>query len=144
MPLNIGVLRESMAEEARVALTPEVAARLAGLGASIHMQAGAGARSHLADTDFEHVQLHDDADAVLSASDVLLKVQPPTPDEVARMREGCVVIGFMQAHNHPDLVRELAERRITSFAMEFVPAFRARSPWTHCRRRRRLPATRPR
>jgi H+-translocating NAD(P) transhydrogenase subunit alpha len=121
MPLNIGVLRESMAEEARVALTPEVAARLAGLGASIHMQAGAGARSHLADTDFEHVQLHDDADAVLSASDVLLKVQPPTPDEVARMREGCVVIGFMQAHNNPDLVRELAERRITSFAMEFVP-----------------------
>jgi H+-translocating NAD(P) transhydrogenase subunit alpha len=121
MPLNIGVLRESMAEEARVALTPEVAAKLAGLGASVHMQAGAGTRSHLADTDFENVQLHDSADSVLAKADVLLKVQPPTPDEVARMPEGCVVIGFMQAHTHPDLVRSLAERRITSFAMEFVP-----------------------
>ena len=59
--------------------------------------------------------------SILARADVLLKVQPPTPAEVAALKPGAVVIGFMQAYARPDLVRALQERRITSFAMELVP-----------------------
>ncbi len=121
MPLTVGVLRESAAGEARVALTPEVATKLAALGAEIHMQSGAGARSWLNDSDYEGVRLHTQAGDVLSRVQVLLKVQPPTPDEVAALASGAVVIGFMQAHSQLPVINQLATRDITSFAMEFVP-----------------------
>jgi H+-translocating NAD(P) transhydrogenase subunit alpha len=121
MPLTIGVLRESAPDEGRVALTPEVATRLATLGAAIHMQAGAGGRSHLADEQYEGVEFHAEAGSVLSAAGVLLKVQPPTLEEVAGLGEGSIVIGFMQPHARLDVVRKLAERGVTSFAMELIP-----------------------
>lgn len=121
MPLTVGVLRESAAGEARVALTPEVAAKLAALGAEIHMQTGAGAGSWLGDTDYDGVHLHARVGDVLSRVQVLLKVQPPTPDEIAALATGAIAIGFMQAHSQLPVVNQLAMRGITSFAMEFVP-----------------------
>jgi H+-translocating NAD(P) transhydrogenase subunit alpha len=121
MPLTIGVLRETAPDEGRVALTPEVATRLAALGATIHMQAGAGGRSHLADEQYEGVEFHGEAGAVLSRAGVLLRVQPPTLEEAAGLGEGSVVIGFMQPHARLDVVRKLAERGVTSFAMELIP-----------------------
>ena len=56
-----------------------------------------------------------------ASADVLLKVQPPSLAEVAALKKGAVVVGFMQAYARPDLVRALKERGITSFAMELVP-----------------------
>jgi H+-translocating NAD(P) transhydrogenase subunit alpha len=121
MPLTIGVLRESTPDESRVALTPEVAARLAALGVTVHMQAGAGRRSHLADEQYEGVEFHGDPGAVLSRAGVLLKVQPPTLEEAGGLGEGSVVIAFMQPHARLDVVRKLAEHGVTSFAMELIP-----------------------
>src|SRR5690348_6428785 len=60
MPLSIGVLQETSAHEARVALTPDIAAKFLELGATVDMQAGAGERSHFPDTLFKGVQFHAD------------------------------------------------------------------------------------
>jgi NAD(P) transhydrogenase subunit alpha len=121
MPLSIGVLKETFAHEARVALTPDVAAKFLELGVSLHMEHGAGDHSHLRDELFKSVQFHADSSAVLAASTVLLKVQPPQLAEVDALAPGAVVIGFMQAHRELDLVRRLRDRRITSFAVELIP-----------------------
>ena len=121
MPLSIGVLKETFVHEARVALTPDVAAKFLELGVTIHMEHGAGEQSHLADELFKGVQFHGDPAAVLAASTVLLKVQPPLPAEVDALPPGAVVLGFMQAHRELDLVRQMRDRRITSFAVELIP-----------------------
>jgi NAD(P) transhydrogenase subunit alpha len=121
MPLSIGVLKETFVHEARVALTPDVAAKFLEFGVSIHMEHGAGEQSHLADELFKGVQFHGDPAAVLATSTVLLKVQPPLPAEVEALPPGAVVIGFMQAHRELDLVRQMRDRRITSFAVELIP-----------------------
>jgi NAD(P) transhydrogenase subunit alpha len=121
MPLSIGVLKETFAHEARVALTPDVAAKFLELGVTIHLERGAGERSHLDDALFKGVELHAAAEAVLAASTVLLKVQPPTIAEVDALGPGAVVVGFMQPHRELDLVRRLRDRRITSFAVELIP-----------------------
>ncbi len=121
MPLAIGVLEESAAQEARVALTPDVAAKLIQLGASLHVQCGAGAHSHYPDSAYAGVELHGSADAVLTAVDVLLKVAPPTLQEVDALKAGAVVLGFMQPHTHLDVVKRMRDRKITSFAVELVP-----------------------
>jgi NAD(P) transhydrogenase subunit alpha len=121
MPLCIGVLKETFAHEARVALTPDVAAKFLELGAAIEMERGASASSHLGDELFKGVRFHADATPVLAAATVLLKVQPPTLAEVDALAPGTVVVGFMQPHRELDLVRRLRDRKITSFAVELIP-----------------------
>jgi NAD(P) transhydrogenase subunit alpha len=121
MALTIGVLKESSAHEARVALTPDVATKLLESGVELWMEHDAGARSHLDDLLYRGVQFHATASEVLGAARVLLKVQPPTLAEIAGLQAGAVVVGFMQAHNNLDAVRALRDRRITSFSVELIP-----------------------
>jgi NAD(P) transhydrogenase subunit alpha len=121
MPLCIGVLKETAANEARVALTPDVAAKFLELGATLAFERGAGDASHLGDAQYRGVTVQSDPGAVLAAANVLLKVQPPTAAEIAALAPGSVIIGFMQAHVQLDMVRRLCERKITSFAVEFIP-----------------------
>jgi NAD(P) transhydrogenase subunit alpha len=121
MPLTVGVLKETSAQEARVALTPDVAAKLVELKADVRMECGAGERSHFDDALYRGVQLQPAARDVLAAARVLLKVQPPTLAEVDALAPGAVVVGFMQAHTNLDVVRRLRDRKITSFSVELIP-----------------------
>jgi NAD(P) transhydrogenase subunit alpha len=121
MPLTIGVLKETSAHEARVALTPDVAAKFVELGAAVSMESGAGERSHFPDALFKGVQFHSDAPAILRGAQVLLKVQPPTLDEAAALAPGAVVVAFLQPHRELELVQVLRDRKLTSFATELIP-----------------------
>jgi proton-translocating NAD(P)+ transhydrogenase subunit alpha len=121
VPLKIGVLKEASAHEARVALTPDVAAKLVEAGVQVQLERGAGERSHLADALYGGVSLQPGPREVLATSEVLLKVQPPTLDEVEALQSGAIVVGFMQAHANLDVVRRMRDRKITSFAVELIP-----------------------
>jgi len=120
MGVVVGVLKETAANETRVALIPEVATKLKGLGATIRIERGAGTAAHFADQAYADAEISDAA-TILSSADVLLCVQPPAIDVVNRLKEGALVVGFMQAYARPDLVRALVARRIASLAMELVP-----------------------
>jgi H+-translocating NAD(P) transhydrogenase subunit alpha len=120
MGVVVGVLKETAANETRVALIPEVATKLKGLGATVRIERGAGTAAHFADQAYADAEITDAA-AVLSSADVLLCVQPPAIEVVDRLKQGALVVGFMQAYARPDLVRALAERRVASLAMELVP-----------------------
>jgi NAD(P) transhydrogenase subunit alpha len=121
MAVAVTVVRESAAGERRVALTPEVAKKLKGRGADLSIERGAGATAYFADAAYGDVAVSDDARALLSKADVLLKVQPPTLDEIAALKEGAVVIGHLQPHLSPERTRALRDRGVTSFAMELLP-----------------------
>jgi len=122
MPVTIGVIRETAPGEARVAIVPEVAKKLATAKARLVIEAGAASEARFADTDFEaHASILADAGAALAEAGVLLRVQPPTLAEAAALKPGSVVIGYLQPHLQKDLIRVFCERNITSFAMELVP-----------------------
>jgi len=121
MPVCIGVLKETSALEARVALTPDVAAKFIELGATLALQRGAGERSHFGDDAYKGAQLTADPAEVLRGANVLLTVQPPTLAEIEALAPGTIVVGFMQAHRELEMVRRLRDKRITSFAVEFIP-----------------------
>jgi H+-translocating NAD(P) transhydrogenase subunit alpha len=120
MAVVVGVLTETQPTETRVAVVPEIAAKLRAAGARVLIERGAGTAAHFPDALYADVEFSDAA-AILGSADVLLKVQPPSLEEVNAFKKGAVVIGFMQAYARPDLVRALKERGITSFAMELVP-----------------------
>src|ERR1700677_935918 len=120
MGVVVGVLKETAANETRVSLIPEIATKLKGLGATVRIERGAGTAAHFADQAYADAEISDAA-TILSSADVLLCVQPPAIDVVSHLKEGALVVGFMQASARPDLVRALQSRRITSLAMELVP-----------------------
>jgi NAD(P) transhydrogenase subunit alpha len=120
MPITVGVVTETAAKETRVAIVPEIAAKMHAAGVRVVIERGAGAKAHFPDTLYGDAEFSDAA-AILSSADVLLKVQPPSLAEVAALKQNAVVVGFMQAYARPDLVQALKQRRLTSFAVELVP-----------------------
>lgn len=121
MAVTIGALREGTPLETRVSLVPEVAGKLSQSGARVLMERGAGGRAQFPDSAYKSVEWADSPEAVLEQADVVLTVQPLSVEQIARLKQGAVVIGFMQPHARRAEVKALQERGITSFAMEFVP-----------------------
>jgi NAD(P) transhydrogenase subunit alpha len=120
MPLTVGVLKETLQSETRVALTPEITGKLQGLGVAIVMEHGAGAGSQLLDSEYDGVEITDRA-GVFAKSDLLFTVQPAAVDDVANLKPGTIVAGLMYGHSNPDLVKTLNSNNLTGFAMELVP-----------------------
>jgi NAD(P) transhydrogenase subunit alpha len=121
MAVKIAVLKETRANEKRVAMVPAVADKLVKLGADIHMQSGAGDAVKLADAAFKNVQFTSDPIALVRDADVVVSVQPPDASIVNAMRPGSILITFIYAHKEVELTKLLRDRRITTFAMELVP-----------------------
>ncbi|MBA2490790.1 MAG: Re/Si-specific NAD(P)(+) transhydrogenase subunit alpha [Gammaproteobacteria bacterium] len=122
MAVKAGVPRETQPGERRVALNPGAAERLAKLGVQVLLQKGAGEAAQIPDRDYgDAVTLVDDAHALYQQADMILKVQPPTIEEIDQMRDGAVVIGYMSPHLEPDRIAKLRDRNITAFSMEFIP-----------------------
>ena len=121
MPTTVAVLRETAPKEKRVALVPEIVKKLKGRGASIVLQHGAGEPALIPDSAYADVEIVADAQSALARADVLLKVAPPSLDEIAGLREGSVVIGYMQPHLAPERIAALRDRKITAFALELLP-----------------------
>lgn len=121
MAVKIAVLKETRANEKRVALVPAVAEKLAKLGAEISMQTGAGLNVKLADAAYKNVNFVANPQGLVSDADIVLSVQPPSADVVNAMKDGSVLLSFVYAHKEPDLVKLMRDKKITSFAMELVP-----------------------
>jgi NAD(P) transhydrogenase subunit alpha len=125
--MRIGIPKETYPEERRVAATPEVAAQLAKLGFDVAVEAGAGERASFSDDAYRQAGIDVVADAatIWSQSDIILKVRAPADgganDEVGRLREGQVLISFLWPGQNPELVKKLAERGVTTLAMDSVP-----------------------
>ncbi len=120
MAVVVGVLKETAAKETRVAVVPEIAAKLKAIGVRVLIERGAGDMAHFPDASYADAEFGDAA-AILATADVLLKVQPPALAEVNALKKGAVIIGFMQAYARAELVRALKDHGVTSFAMELVP-----------------------
>jgi NAD(P) transhydrogenase subunit alpha len=121
--ITIAVPRESAPGERRVALTPDTAAGLVKVGLEVVIETGAGEGAFHSDAAFEAAgaRIAPDAEALYGQANVVLKVQKPASREVSRLRDGTVLVSFLQALTSPDLVQQLAARRVTSFGMEGIP-----------------------
>ena len=116
--MNVSVPKEQAAGERRVALVPEVVERLVQSGPQVTVESGAGEAAHHPDSAYE------EAGATIGdgfTGDVVAKVAPPSAEEIGRLGQDSVLIGFLAPLSAADTVRALADRGITSFAMEAIP-----------------------
>jgi len=121
MPIKLGIPRETAKGERRVAIDPFVIGRLSKLGVQIFVEKGAGKAALISDTQFEGATMVGSAQELCEKSDIIWRVQAPTADEIAMMRNGSVLIGTLMAHNNIAMLKALQDKKITSFAMELVP-----------------------
>ncbi|HEY9546514.1 MAG TPA: NAD(P) transhydrogenase subunit alpha [Solimonas sp.] len=121
MPVKIAVLKETRANERRVALVPAVADKLIKLGCEIHMQSEAGVASRIPDSAYKNVTFAANPQGLVSDADIVVSVQPPTADIVDAMKDGSVLLSFVYAHKEIELTKLLRDKKITCFAMELVP-----------------------
>jgi NAD(P) transhydrogenase subunit alpha len=116
--MNVSVPKELAEGERRVALVPEVVERLVQNGVQVTIESGAGEGAHQPDSAYE------EAGATSGdgySGDVVAKVAPPSSEEIGRLGKDSVLIAFLQPLTASDTVRALAERGVTSFAMEAIP-----------------------
>ena len=116
--MKTGVPKETAERERRVALVPDVVKQLKAKELDVVVEAGAGAAASYTD------EAYAEAGAEIGdpwGAEVVLKVAPPTGEEVSRLKRGQVLIGFLQPLTNSELARSLAAAGVTSFAMEAVP-----------------------
>jgi H+-translocating NAD(P) transhydrogenase subunit alpha len=123
--MKIGVPKEIHAGEKRVATTPEVIGHLKKLGFEVLVEAGAGAGAHFSDAAYTEsgATVVDNAKSVWSDSDIILKVRGPelNGDEINLLKEGQILISFLWPAQNPDLLKKLADKKVTAMAMDMVP-----------------------
>ena len=123
MPLTIGVPRETYAGEKRVATVPDVVQKLVKLGFAVKVESGAGDAANLADDTYvaAGATIAPDAASLYAASDIVFRVRPPTPAEVAQLKPGATLIGFVWPAQNPDLMQAMAARGLTVLAIDSLP-----------------------
>ena len=121
--MRIGVPRERAEHERRVALVPDAVARLVKARHEVVVERGAGAPAGFPDAQYvgAGARIVEDPGELLGGSDLLLKVQRPSPEELMRIHEGCILVAFLAPASSQDLIAALAQRKITALAMELVP-----------------------
>src|SRR6266851_1371817 len=120
MPMIVSIPKETFPGEQRVALVPELVPKLTKASLEVIVQCGAGESAGFLDAEYEGkgARLEEE---VFGKADILLKVQPPTIDEIGRMNEDSFLISFLQPYTNTTAIKALAARRITAFSMEFMP-----------------------
>ncbi|GJL79597.1 MAG: NAD(P) transhydrogenase subunit alpha [Nitrospinaceae bacterium] len=121
--MKIGIPKEVHAGEKRVATTPEVAKQLIKLGFEVAIEAGAGSAANYSDASFVEagVTVIKNTKDLWSDSDIILKVRGPEPNEVKLLKEGQIYISFLWPAQNPELLKKLADKKVTALAMDMVP-----------------------
>ncbi len=122
-PQRIGVPKEIFPGEKRVATVPDVVTKLTKLGFEVVVEQGAGELADLSDQAFEQAgaSIAPSAAALWSGTDVVFKVRAPTAAEVSLMHEGQTLIGFLWPAQNPDLMQQLAAKKVTALSIDALP-----------------------
>jgi NAD(P) transhydrogenase subunit alpha len=125
--MRVGVAKETAVGERRVALVPDTVGKLSEAGVQVLVQEGAGDAAAFRNVDYESAGAGVVAD-VFAEADLLAKVQKPSSEEIARLREGTVLVAFLQPLVDPEVVRALADRRVSAFSMDSIPRITRAQP----------------
>jgi len=119
----IAIPAENDPAEGRVAATPETVKKLAGLGAEVRVQTGAGLKSGIPDQDYvaAGAVIAPSTAAAVQDADIILRVRRPSAADIAGAKQGAAVIAIMDPYGHIDALQSLASAGVCAFAMELMP-----------------------
>lgn len=121
--MKIAVLKETVPGEKRVAITPDSLKRLLKKGFAVSVERGAGMASGFRDSDYENLgaTIEPSADKLVTNADTIIKVQPPSLEEAAKIGAGKTLISILQPLTRHDLVNALLATKVTAFGLDVIP-----------------------
>ena len=121
--MKVATPRERTPDEHRVALVPDTTVKLVAAKLDVSVETGAGTGAFIGDDAYRQAGAGVAADeaSLLKDADVVLKVQPPSAAEVELLKQGAVLISFLQPATQGDTVKALAARGVTAFSLELLP-----------------------
>ncbi|KAL0238539.1 hypothetical protein GEMRC1_013012 [Eukaryota sp. GEM-RC1] len=121
--VTVGILKETLENEARVAVDPKAAHSLRKMGFKVVIQSGAGDSAKFTDDLYEAKAafIANDAQSVIEQADVIIKVNIPTLEEVEMMREGQHVISLVMPQFHKEIINKMNAKKLTVTALEQIP-----------------------
>jgi H+-translocating NAD(P) transhydrogenase subunit alpha len=119
--LTIGVPKETLAGERRVALIPDAVKKYVAAGLTVIVETGAGDGSFIADSAYVDAGATIVPHAPFGQADLIIKVQRPSDVEIALMKPGAALVAFLSPMTSPELVNHLLQKRVTSFSMDAIP-----------------------
>jgi NAD(P) transhydrogenase subunit alpha len=121
--MKVVVLRETLPQEARVALVPESVKKLVTLKANVIVEAGAGLGASITDDRYREAgaEISKDREALLESADLLAVVNRPAPNDIHQLRKGSVLIGFLKPLDEPEAFTHAVAQHLTTFAVELIP-----------------------
>jgi NAD(P) transhydrogenase subunit alpha len=128
--VRVAVPKESAPGERRVALVPEIVKKLTDTGFELSVETGAGAGASFSDRAYEEAgaSIVSSAEELLSQADAVVKVQKPSNEEIELLREGSILIAFLQPLTDRDGIERLGRRGVIGFALESVPRITRAQP----------------
>ena len=121
--MNVVIPKETSDNETRVAATPGSIKELVKAGLSVMVETQAGIKSNISDTDYKNAgaSIIESKEELLSKADILLKVLPPTLDQIVLLQPKSIVVSFCQTTRDIDTVKALKEQSVTGFSMHLIP-----------------------
>lgn len=121
MTIKIGVPKEVREGEQRVALVPDIVTRLAKQDIQISLETGAGDLAGYTDDYFENAEIASSSAEILGKVDICLTVNPATDAQIEQLKEGSILIGYLNPHSDLERFNKLKAKNISAFSMELVP-----------------------
>ncbi|OII73661.1 pyridine nucleotide NAD transhydrogenase [Cryptosporidium ubiquitum] len=121
--MTIGILREDLPSEKLVSIAPNYVKKLRRLGFRVLVETGAGLKSQFDDQKYEDASctIMATRQDVVSRSDIIVKVQKPTEEEISQMKSGQTLISYIWPAQNPSLLESLASKGVTTIALDEVP-----------------------
>ena len=119
----LGIPKEILENETRVAAIPATVKQYISAGFDVKIESGAGLKSQITDNDFKEAgaEILSDASSVFNSSDMILKVNSPTDDELAMIKDGSSYISFFQTMKETSKVTALKDKKVTAYSMHLIP-----------------------
>ena len=119
--MKIGIPKESVADETRVAATPNTVSQLKKLGFDVSVESGAGEKASFTDEAYLAAGADIAEGEIVWLSDLIYKLNSPNDEEIAKIKEGATLVSFVYPALYPDLVEKLSGKNINVLAMDMVP-----------------------
>ena len=119
----LGIPKETIKNETRVAVIPATVKQFIAAGFTVKIESNAGSLAQFSDTDFKDVgaEILSTASEVFSQSDMILKVNSPTNDEIDMIKENSSYLSFFQTMKETDKVNSLLNKNVTAYSMHLIP-----------------------
>jgi H+-translocating NAD(P) transhydrogenase subunit alpha len=121
MTIQICVPKEVRGSEQRVALVPDIVNRLVKLEIQVAIESGAGELAGYADSDYKNAEIVASSAKLLDKADITLTVNPASDAQIDQLKEGSVLIGYLNPHSDLERFNKLKAKNITAFSMELIP-----------------------